>query len=225
MSGASKEQWQAKAYLDMARSLVKNWQDYEAAIPLAEKAVALYPERAVAVFFLGRLNTELKCWESAVSCYEEAVRLEPENVQYRKWLGCTFFQLKNYEKAEPHLEKVVALEPENALYVLYHGSILRRLGRYEESAQLLDRALRIKSKNRLDSKEIPYTYISKSRTQVRLRNMGEAIRLIDKAMVFAEVAGNADIVKKVHQQRIDIMDDVSEAVVTGQYRPETPTEP
>ena len=77
------------------------------AIPYAEKAVQLKPERGIAHYMLGKLYAKLNRNADAIQELERCIRLEPQADSSYYLLARTYRKLGNESKAEEWSSKLV----------------------------------------------------------------------------------------------------------------------
>ena len=86
-----------------ARKKVNN-EDYEAAIPLLEKALKKDPKNADALNYLGYSHRKLGHTDQALGYYQQALAIEPKHRGANEYLGELYLELKQLDKAEERLE-------------------------------------------------------------------------------------------------------------------------
>jgi len=79
-------------------------ENYAAAIPLLEKAVATDPKSADAFNYLGYSHRRLGDKEAALSFYQKALELEPEHRGANEYMGELYLEMGELGKAEERLE-------------------------------------------------------------------------------------------------------------------------
>ena len=89
--------------LAKARKKVKK-EDYEAAIPLLEKALKANPKSADALNLLGYSHRKLGRTDQALGYYQQALAIEPKHLGANEYLGELYLELKQLEKAEERLK-------------------------------------------------------------------------------------------------------------------------
>jgi tetratricopeptide (TPR) repeat protein len=89
--------------LAKARKKVKK-EDYEAAIPLLEKALKANPKSADALNLLGYSHRKLGRTDQALDYYQQALAIEPKHLGANEYLGELYLELKQLEKAEERLK-------------------------------------------------------------------------------------------------------------------------
>jgi tetratricopeptide (TPR) repeat protein len=86
-----------------ARKKVKA-EEYEAAVPLLEKALKKDPKNADALNLLGYSHRKLGHTDKALTYYQQALALEPKHRGANEYLGELYLELKQLDKAEERLK-------------------------------------------------------------------------------------------------------------------------
>ena len=89
--------------LAKARKKVKN-EDYEAAIPLLEKALSKDPKNADALNYLGFSHRKLGHTDQALGYYQQALAIDPKHRGANEYLGELYLELRQLDKAEERLK-------------------------------------------------------------------------------------------------------------------------
>jgi tetratricopeptide (TPR) repeat protein len=89
--------------LAKARKKVKK-EDYDAAIPLLEKALSKDPKNADALNYLGFSHRKLGHTDQALGYYQQALAIDPKYRGANEYLGELYLELKQLDKAEERLK-------------------------------------------------------------------------------------------------------------------------
>jgi len=114
--------------------------DYQNAVTLLNKALAIKPESKQVLFTLGYVNLRSGQAEEALHRLEEATRLDPEFFEAHKLLAVAALKQNNLTMARNHLEKALSLKPSSELYHLL-GKIYLQLGQREAGVDALTKSL------------------------------------------------------------------------------------
>lgn len=87
--------------------------DISRALRILRRIVTLYPQRADARYWLGRILNEQAKYREAVRHLKFARGLSPNSVGVLLELGVAFGNLRRYQDAAEAFEQALALEPEN----------------------------------------------------------------------------------------------------------------
>ena len=101
----------AGAYMLLAAIHNRN-KRYAEAIQAAQKSNAIEPN-ALAYFFLGRAQMELKKWNDALKAFEESARLDPDDPDPHLQRAVCYVELKRRADARRALERVLEIDPSN----------------------------------------------------------------------------------------------------------------
>lgn len=86
-------------------------QDFEAAMPLIDRALAATPRKAEVWLFKGDIDQLRAKHDAAVAAYEQAVVLSPEHLGARLSLASAHIQLGRYDRAREQIESVRKVAP------------------------------------------------------------------------------------------------------------------
>lgn len=112
-----------------------------AALPSAQRAVALEPANVDSQFLLGRIYLGANHPEEAIEPLIKAVVLGGEKGIHLSALGTAYNQIGNYPRAAASFAKVLAKDADNN-YALLHGAIAQAgMGANEEAVKMLRRGI------------------------------------------------------------------------------------
>ena len=122
------------AYTNLAIAQIQ-WQRYSDARPNLEKALALAPGNARALYYRALVERNLGDMDMAIADLQKVVTGFPQSRDAHRELGFSYYQLHKYDLARIEYEKVQAIEPNDlsAHYIL--SIVYRRLGFMERSKQ------------------------------------------------------------------------------------------
>ena len=150
-------------------------QRYEEAVDHYDRAIASYPEfavahnnRANAIKKLGRLN-------EAIESYGRAIALKPDftNAYYNR--ANTLRDLGRRQEAIADYRKALTLNPDSFRVLANLATVLQAVGRYEESLASYDRAIVLNPGDAM-------LYSNRGNTLVALDRYGEAEASFDQAI-------------------------------------------
>ena len=107
---ASAQQADADVLLTQA-TLAYDDQQYDKALPLLDRVLALDPKNARAHYYKGMVYLAQKKPDLAVGALEAARAIQPRDLFIRYQLGVAYFSLTEYDKADPLLSEVFAEQP------------------------------------------------------------------------------------------------------------------
>jgi hypothetical protein len=122
------------AYTNLAIAQIQ-WQRYNDARPNLEKALALAPGNARALYYRALVERNLGNMDMAIADLQKVVTGFPQSRDAHRELGFSYYQLHKYDLARVEYEKVQAIEPNDlsAHYIL--SIVYRRLGLLDRSKQ------------------------------------------------------------------------------------------
>lgn len=106
---------------------------YDQALQLLDRVIALEPNNARAHYYKGLTFLAQKKPELAVQALEKAHAIQHRDLFIRYQLGATYFLLKDYDKAEPLLSGVYAEQPRLEVVGFYVGVMRYRAQSYSEA--------------------------------------------------------------------------------------------
>ncbi|HVG01975.1 MAG TPA: CDC27 family protein, partial [Nitrospira sp.] len=127
---------------------------YDEAITLLSKAMALNPRHARALYYLGLCHLARGHANRAIAPLSVLRTLRPTDPEAAYQLGMAHFALGNYEKAAPLLEEVFREEPERENLGFYVGFLRYRQKQYDSAAA----ALSVNRSSDLDVRQLAAFY-------------------------------------------------------------------
>jgi adenylate cyclase len=147
--------------------------DYDKAIDLGEKAVALVPNGADAYAWLAMTLNYAGREQEALQLFEKALRLNPlPPAFYYLNLGSTYRVLERYEEAIAMYKKAVALTPNNIFAHINLAATYNFIGKEEEAKASAAEVLRINPKWSLERYEKTQVTKDKERLVKALQRAG-----------------------------------------------------
>jgi Tfp pilus assembly protein PilF len=124
----------ADAYTNIALTEIE-WEKYGSARAAMEKALALSPNSARALYYSALLERRAGHSDAEVAKLQEVVRQFPESRDARRELGISYYQQQKYDEATQQFEALQKIDPDDVaahynLSILYH-----RAGRKKEAAE------------------------------------------------------------------------------------------
>ncbi|HTW59873.1 MAG TPA: tetratricopeptide repeat-containing glycosyltransferase family protein [Terriglobales bacterium] len=116
-------------------------QDYERAIGLIRKAIAIRPADAAYHSNLGTIFHAQGNLDEAAHCYEHALALQPDLAKTRYNLGTVLHAQGKLDEAAACYERALALQPTLAEAHYNLGNVLQSQGRLEEAVARYERTL------------------------------------------------------------------------------------
>jgi tetratricopeptide (TPR) repeat protein len=123
----------ADGYINIGMTDIE-WEKYSLARPSLEKALALSPGSARALYYLAIVERREGNTNQEVADLEEVVRMYPQARDPRRELGISYYQQHRYQEARQQFEALQAIDPDD-LAAHYNLAILyRRAGMKEKAA-------------------------------------------------------------------------------------------
>ena len=139
----------------------------QAALELAERALALGAGIAQLRFHRAELLAALRRTDAAVEAYQQVLAIEPGHVEALNGLGDSLIAVGRVAEALPFLERAVALRPDHVPALNNRANALQLLGRTGEALQGFDRALACSPGN-------PYVLFNRASALLSLKRYAEA---------------------------------------------------
>jgi tetratricopeptide (TPR) repeat protein len=131
---------------DLKLQLARQWhgqRQFAAAISMYREALAVQPDHAAALCWLGTALAEAWRLEEAVPVLSRAHELRPEAPEPCRNLAVVLLQLGRKQEALASFERLVRLSPQDTAAQNDYGGLLLEFGRHLEATAALDRALQL----------------------------------------------------------------------------------
>jgi tetratricopeptide (TPR) repeat protein len=140
--------------------LLEDSGEHAAALAIMQKIIALKPDNAAALNFVGFSWADKKInLDQALDYIQRAIELKPDNGYIRDSLGWVYYRLGKIDQAIKELEAAVKLSPEDAAILEHLGDVYLEKGRVRDALLTYKRAAKFSAG---DAKE-------KSRIQEKIR--------------------------------------------------------
>ncbi len=127
----------------MRGAMLERAKDYAAAEAEFRKALALDPDNAGVLNYLGYMLADRNVrLEEALKMIHRAVELEPSSGAYLDSLGWVYFRMDKLEEAETNLRQALELVPHDATIRDHLGDVLARRGKLREAVAEWQTSLR-----------------------------------------------------------------------------------
>jgi len=129
--------------------------EHGAALAIMQKVIALKPDNAAALNFVGFSWADKKInLDQALEYIQRAIELKPDNGYIRDSLGWVYYRLGKLDQAIKELETAVKLSPEDAAILEHLGDVYLEKGRVRDALQTYKKAVKFstedeKEKNRI----------------------------------------------------------------------------
>jgi lipopolysaccharide biosynthesis regulator YciM len=112
------------------------------AITLFEKALAIDPNRADSLLWLGNIYRSEHNFSEAIRLHQHAHRVDDRNIEILLELGTDLESAKRYEEALQSLQKILKIEPDNLTALIRKRDLNIRLERWSEALEIQHRLLK-----------------------------------------------------------------------------------
>ena len=134
---AAKEPQNLRAVFGLA-AVLERLKKHDEADAAFRRAIALAPESAVALNYLGYMNADRNVKvEEALTLIQKAVSTDPDNGSYLDSLAWALYRLGRHAEAETAVRQAIKSQENNAVVVSHLGFILAARGQAEEAAKYL----------------------------------------------------------------------------------------
>jgi tetratricopeptide (TPR) repeat protein len=123
----------ADVYTNMAIVQVQ-WERFSEAMPNLEKALALSPHNARALYYCGLVERYQGHLDKAIEDFKEVVQSFPRSRDAHREMGYAYYQQRKYELARAEYELVQGIDPDDLAAHYQLSLIYRRLGMKEKAA-------------------------------------------------------------------------------------------
>ncbi|NLX18866.1 MAG: tetratricopeptide repeat protein, partial [Desulfobulbus sp.] len=116
--------------------------EHSAALAVMQRIIALQPDNAAALNFVGFSWADKKInLNQALDYIQKAVKLKPDNGYIRDSLGWVYFRLGKLDQAIEELETAVRLSPEDAVIMEHLADVYLEKGRLKDALSTYKKAL------------------------------------------------------------------------------------
>ena len=123
--------------------LLEDSGEHSAALAIMEKIIAIKPDNAAALNFVGFSWADKKVnLDQALEYIQRAIELKPDNGYIRDSLGWVYFRLGKIDQAIKELETAVQLSPEDAAILEHLADVYLEKGRVQDALRTYQKALR-----------------------------------------------------------------------------------
>ena len=117
--------------------------DYDCALELIDKVIALTPENGIAHSNRGNILKELQRYEEALASFDKAITLLPHYAEAYSNKGNVLQELHQFHEALVWYDKAIELQPNYSEAYSNKGNALEWLQRHDEAMENFDRATAI----------------------------------------------------------------------------------
>jgi lipopolysaccharide biosynthesis regulator YciM len=112
------------------------------AITLFEKALAIDPNRADSLLWLGNIYRSEQNFSEAIRLHQHAHRVDDRNIEILLELGKDLEGAKRYEEALQSFQKILNIEPDNLTALIRKRDLNIRLEKWSEALEIQHRLLK-----------------------------------------------------------------------------------
>ncbi|MDH5640736.1 MAG: tetratricopeptide repeat protein, partial [Nitrospira sp.] len=112
------------------------------AMTLFEKALAIDPNRADSLLWLGNIYRSEENFPEAIRLHQHAHRVDDRNIEILLELGTDLECAKRYEEALQSFQKILKIEPDNLTALIRKRDLNIRLERWSEALEIQHRLLK-----------------------------------------------------------------------------------
>ena len=118
--------------------------DYQRAVDLIDRAIALNPHYAVFYFNRGLALQAYRKFDAAIASYEKAISINPDFPDAWSNMGNVLKELKKSDAALASYEKAISINPDFAIVWYNRGLLLQETGQFEAALASFEKAISIK---------------------------------------------------------------------------------
>ena len=130
--------------LNLLGVLSAQTRNYQRAIELIDRAIAIFPHHVDCYFNRGLARQALRQWEAAVASFDQAIALKPDHAEAWSNRGNALLELLQWSAAVDSYNKAIELKPDNAVACYKRGNALLELKKFDAAVTSFDRALTIR---------------------------------------------------------------------------------
>jgi len=145
--------------------------------PIYNRALAMEPENAEALHYLGLLKHQLGQGAAAVDLLYRAMALEPERAEFQCNLGIVLGKAGRTEEALEVLSRAIETRPDYAEAYENLGVVLDRLGRIEDSQLAWEKAIELRPQFAEAHHHLGSSLMNNGKPQQGIQHLRQALRL------------------------------------------------
>ena len=126
--------YHADGFINLALTDIQ-WEKYAEARPHLDKALALSPGNARALYYMGLVERRSGNPEAEIADLEKVVREYPKAIEPLRELGISYYQNHRTDEARATFETLQAIEPDDLAAHYNLAVIYRRMGMKEKAAE------------------------------------------------------------------------------------------
>jgi len=149
--------------------------NYQKAVAMYDKAVALNPKSAEAYFNRGYALQALKQYEAAIASYGQAIKLKPDYPEAYAQCGAVYRSCGDNQTAITYFDKAIAYKPDFVTIHFNRGNALRDLKRYEDAVTSYDLAVTLKP-------DYVEAWLNRGNALMELKRPADAVDSFDEAI-------------------------------------------
>jgi tetratricopeptide (TPR) repeat protein len=130
-----------EALINKARALPQ--EDARTALGIAEQAIKLQPNHALAWLARGNLLNGMRRFDEALESFARALALQPNLVEAWLGRGDAFEDLRKLDEAKEAYDKALSIDPGNTTAQVALGSHFLETGRIDDARQLFRKAIEL----------------------------------------------------------------------------------
>ncbi len=111
------------------------WEKYGSARASLERALALSPDNARALYYMALVEREAGHSEQEIADLKKVVAQYPQSRDARRQLGVTYYHMDKSEEAREQFESLLAIDPDDATAHYNLGILYSRLGMRDKAAE------------------------------------------------------------------------------------------
>jgi tetratricopeptide (TPR) repeat protein len=173
-------------------------QNYEEAVGLLKKAIALQPDLHTAYYNLGRIYLFIGEWDLAIEAFKQTLALKPASTEAMHQLAVSYNQSERYAEAVEYL-KVLQLQPARPDSLTELGFAYSQQGHPQEAIGFFKDAIRIRPDFSDAYNNLGVVYFRTGQVSAAIESLQHAIRLTPNLAVAHYNLGYA--LTKGHRER------------------------
>lgn len=167
---------------------LEQFQQYELALPRAQLATQLAPNKYQTWILLGILYMRVQKFDEGIIALQQAQTLAPENADIRFFLGEVHFRQAQYDKAIEQLQAGLKIKPDTPGALFDLGNAFYKLGKFQDAIAHYEKAVAQYEKAKGQEKErwpainnIGLVKYEMGDTEGAIRRWREAVAIEEKA--------------------------------------------
>ena len=167
--------------------------NYEEAVALLKKAIALQPALPTTYYNLGRIYQFIEEWDLSIEAFKQTLALKPAFADAMHQLAVSYNNTQRYAEAVECLKQVLQLQPDRPESLTELGFAYSKQGHTQEATEFLKEAIRIQPDFGDAYNNLGVVYFKTGQVANAIESLQHAVRLIPGSPVSADFTSSLSL--------------------------------